>query len=277
MKKITIIFVALGLFLLTALIIGGNEVIKGAAIADISQPVFNLKMDDDLSLSGGKVLESKGAYTTSISGGKQNRALQFDGRNDNVITSSSHLQNLDQFTIMLWMQPASLSLLKRAHLVWQGDLDEKSYGQNAGNGWGPEQELHVSLGDESGLNKYEDYKLTFYFGDENNKLKISTLLKYSDWQQVAVVVKNSEQGASAELYLDGVLVSDDAIDKKIDRQKWAGSTLYLGSAGKNGPAGDSDRYYEGKLDELAIYDKTLSAEEIFKLCRRQNNGEICGS
>ena len=126
------------------------------------------------------------------------------------------------------------------------------------------------------MNKYEKNKLTFYFGDEKNNLKVSTPAKYSDWQQVAVVVQNSKSGASAKLYLDGSLMGEKKISAQIDRQKWADATLFLGKAGKDGQAGDSDRYYEGALDEIAIYDFMLSPEEIAKLCLRQNKGKVCG-
>src|SRR3989338_2553965 len=91
-KNITLLLIVAGLFLLAVLLIGGNELIKGAVTADIAPPVYNLKADNDLSLSAGKVLDVRGAYATENYKGIQNRALKFDGRDSYVVTSSNHLQ-----------------------------------------------------------------------------------------------------------------------------------------------------------------------------------------
>lgn len=277
MEKITKILIIFAVLISIIFIIDGNEAIKGAAIIDFSQPIFNLNMDQEISTSQEEVSYYKGVYAVSDNKGGANKAWNFDGKTDYVITSSTHLKDLEEFTIMFWMKPSSLSLLKRAHMLWQGELDEEGYRQFAGNGWGPQQELHLSLGDEIRLNQYLENKLTFYFGDENNNLKISAPLKYVDWQHVAVTVKNLNEGAVAELYLDGTSVGKATTDNKIKQDKWEKATLYLGKAEKNGPAGDSNRYFEGVLDELAIYGQILSPEKIFQLCRRQNNGNICGT
>lgn len=274
MKKDLMILAVVTVLIIATIFIGGNETIRGAATFQIPEPSFGLDMEGHPSKSSEGILYGRGVYETSKYKGKIGRAWQFDGKSDYVITSSTHLKDSDEFTIMFWVQPSSLS--KRSHMVWQGDLDEKNRGENAGNGWGKEQEFHISTGDELGLNKYDKNKLTLYFGDEINNLKITTPLKFVDWQHVAVVVKNY-QGGVAEIYLDGSLIGKEKLDFKIDQEKWKDATLYLGKAGRQGPPGDSDRYFEGMLDELAIYDYAVSADNIYRTCRRQNDGDICGT
>lgn len=270
---LTILVVLLAVFLLSA----GND-LTGWAVAKKSsrlvQPALNLSMDSGPTTSMAEILRYQGVYAIKYSG-KMNGAWKFSGENDYVSTSSTHLKKPDQFTIMLWVKPSSLSLLKRSHILWQGDLNAESNGQFAGDGWGPQHELHLSLGDETALNQYKKQALTFYFGDEKNNLKISTPIKFVNWQHVAVTVKNSKTGAKARMYFNGVLVGEDSTSGKISREGWKETSLQLGRAGKAGPAGDSDRYYEGMLDELAIYDMVLTAEEISRLCRQQNKGISC--
>lgn len=274
MKRNTLTLVILTVVIAVFLIGGGNDLIKGATTAEVDQPVFSLSMDSDPTTSMEEVLRYQGTYVNRY-GGRQNGAWKFSGRSDYVMTSSTDLKDLEEFTIMFWFKPSDLSNRKRAHMLWQGDLNEERAGQYAGNGWGSEQELHLSLGDEIGLNRYEDHKLTFYFGDETNHLKISTPIKYTDWQHVAVTVRNTEAGALAKLYFEGSLVGKDFTNDQINREGWGESTSLLGKAGKDGPAGDWNRYFEGMLDELAIYDRILTSDEISQICWKQNDGVTC--
>lgn len=273
-EKVLFITLISLIFIVAVVIASGKDnYLKGAVTTDVSMPVFHLNMDS-ASLSKNTVLKSGGVSETDSYRGKIQNAWIFE-RNDNfVITSSNHLQELDKFTIMFWIDPGDLSLRKRAHIVWQGEVDEKSATVNTGNGWGPEQELHISFGDEIRLDKYEDHKLIFYFGDHKNKLKLAVPLKIIGWHHVAVTVKNTKWGAVAELFLDGSSVSKGKIEQKIDRSQWSG-TLRLGAAGTYGPATDSNRHYGGLIDELTIYNRVLTAKEIASTCRTQNNGDFC--
>ncbi len=254
----------------------GNNALGGAVTAEFTVPVFSLNMDDDPSaLKEEEVIDYIGVFTTDRYKGKVNRGWKFDNQGDFVITSSNDLLDAEEFTAMFWVQPAPRALERRTHIIWQGDLNEEKYGQYAGNGWGPEQEFHVSFGDEIGLHKYDDKKLTLYFGDEFRSVKASAKMTLADWQHVAVVVKNSLEGTEAKLYLDGNLVGEDRSDVKIRRDKWDDATLQVGKAGRKGPQADQKRDFFGSLDELAIYDKALSSDEISRICQRQNKGIVC--
>lgn len=198
-------------------------------------------------------------------------AWKFDGRDDYVITSIDNLKALEDFTLVVWVKPGDLK--KRSHIYWQGFEDLETRGEFAANGWGLEQELHLSTGDELGGGMYAKEKITFYFGDKEKSMKVSAPMSNLDWQQVAVVVENKANGATAEMYVDGVSAGKSSVNAQIDRDIWG--RLFFGKAAKDGPQGDSDRDFAGMLDEFAIYDKALTADEVAKLCRRQNDGEIC--
>ncbi len=256
---------------------GTSDLLTGSATAISPLPFFSLSMNSDPTTAQKEILRSTDVRATSRYEGKQKNAWQFDGKDSYVVTSSTELRDLDEFTIVFWLKPTDLGLSRRGHILWQGSLDLEGKGRLAGDGWGTEQELHLSLGDELGPRQYGKDQLTFYFGDENNNLKIAIPMKYVDWQHVAVAVRNSETGANAKLYFEGVLIGEDSTAQPISREKWQETTLRLGEAGKEGPAGDANRYYKGMLDELAIYDEVLTSDEISRLCWKQNKGVSCGS
>ena len=134
--------------------------------------------------------------------------------------------------------------------------------------------MHLSLGDELSTNKYSDHQLTFYLGDERNNLKVYTPIKFIDCQHVAVTVRNHNNWAVAELFLNGLSVDKHRIENNINQDKWD-STLNLGRAGMDGPATDSNRLYDGMLDELTIHDRVLTNREISNGCKEHNDGDFC--
>lgn len=272
-KILLITILSLLVIVAVVILLGKSNDLKGAATLDVSSPIYQLNMDS-ASLSGNKVIKSEGVYETDRYMGKMNNAWKFDGRDDYVITSSNHLQGLNEFTIMFWADPEDLSLKRRAHLLWQGEFEKNSVTKNTGNGWGPEQELHLSLGDELGVQKYKDHQLIFYLGDRKNSLKLAAPLTITGWHHFAVTVKSTDWRTTAELFMDGISVSKGKIDRKIDRSRW-NSMLRLGAAGTYGPAGDSNRNYGGLLDEFTLYNRMLTAKEIADTCRTQNDGNWC--
>ena len=237
----------------------------------LPEPVYHLTMDTEKSADGKIISYSKGASKTTKLLGKINNAWNFDGSNDIVILTDKRLQSLNEFTIVLWLKPGDL--LKRAHILWQGDEDKETRAENAGNGWGPHQEMHLSLGDEIGMSNYRINKLTFYVGDDKHNLKVSTEMNTREWQHIAIIVRNANTKPTAELVIDTVSRGTATASSAIKRDKWG--TLRFGTAGRAGQPGDSDRDFRGSIDEFAIYDRALTSNELAKLCLRQNAGKTC--
>ncbi|HLC75255.1 MAG TPA: LamG domain-containing protein [Candidatus Nanoarchaeia archaeon] len=234
-------------------------------------PTYHLTMDTETGVDGKIISYSKGAYKTTRMLGKVNNAWTFDGNQDYVVLTDKSLQQLNDFTIVLWLKPGDL--LKRAHILWEGDEDKETRGENAGNGWGTHQEIHLSLGDELGRSNYRIDKLTFYMGDSLHNVKISTDLNTREWQHVAIMVKNADTKPTAEMFVSTTSRGVAGSASQIKRDRWG--TLRFGTGGGPGPAGDSDRDFKGSIDEFAIYDRILTKNELVKLCRTQNNGKLC--
>ena len=244
--------------------------IQGAVTTIISDTVFELDMEMDASTNHKGVLYEVGTHSRRTY--KGTKAWHFNGQTNYVQTSSLHLQEMDMSTIMFWFKSTDLTNRKRAHMVWQGDMNEKKHRQFAGDGWGPEQEFHVSMGNHIKGQKYERGVLTAYLGDARNSKLISTPFSGAGWHHAALVLDNRD-GGYMQLFIDGISVGRETIEHKIKKDKW--DTLFLGKAGKDGPDGDSDRYFGGKLDDLTIHNRLYTGPEIKNICYGQSNANFC--
>lgn len=92
-------------------------------------------------------------------------------------------------------------------------------------------------------------KLIFYNGDQRKELLAGkTPIPLRQWQHVAL----TRDGDSVKVYLNGEL----EFSGQVQRTANPGRTLFIG--------GRTDNFanFEGKIDEAAIYDRVLSAENI---------------
>ena len=180
-------------------------------------------------------------------------ALSFDGVDDYVQTTSNTLQTANSFTISVWFQTDTTT--GQHHMVWQG--------VSTANGWGypddpSNSEMHLSVGSWN-----QDNVIAFFWGyDSDNPESIditsSSFTDTSGWHHAAVVVTDLGGGTvSAELFVDGVSEGSDT-GTQIDRSAWD-TDLRLGRPG------EATRYFDGKMDEVRLYDRALSTAEVGNL------------
>ncbi len=79
----------------------------------------------------------------------------------------------------------------------------------------------------------------------------STLYTTDEWHYLAIV----KDGASMKMYIDGVLDPNQASDASTVA---VALDIAIGRLSRE----DSSRYYDGMLDEIALYDRALSAGEV---------------
>jgi hypothetical protein len=214
--------------------------------------------------------DSVGGYDGTLKGdptwepkGKNNGALAFDGNGDYVQTTLMDvLQTAENFTLSAWFK-TNITAQGEPQIIWVG--------QAPGNGWGPEQELHLSINHPQHHNK-----LTFYFGSAQditgqclNMVSEDDFKDTSEWHHFTAVVSNAN-GPTVEgkFYLDGQLMKH--LEKGVDltttnttknppeRNAW-NTALRIGA-----PAGDK-RYFDGLIDEVAVWDHALTQDEILFL------------
>ena len=174
--------------------------------------------------------------------GKIGGAFEFDGANDYISVSHNKTINLtNQGSLVLWAKQDAATI-SRAGFVQKGDSSNGYYFFNAkelGNGI-----ARLTLR-KSGS------------GDANYNSPTGYLVD-GEWHQYIVAFN----GTGVGWYKDGVLLENDL---------WingAGSTTSILQIGRRS---DVMRYFKGVMDEVAIFDRKLSAEEISSLY----NSGIC--
>lgn len=196
---------------------------------------------------------------TKEANGKVNGALAFDGDGDYVQTSlMDELQTGENFSISLWFRANNTSQGEQ-HMIWIGAAP--------GNGWGTEAELHMGLNHP----KHHD-KLTFYFGSSTdisgqsiNMVSEDEFTDTSDWHHLVGAIESADgPTVYGTMYLDGKLlkhleqgadlVTTASTEVPPDRNGW-NTNLRIGA-----PA-DVKRYFDGLIDEVAVWDHTLTQEE----------------
>ena len=173
--------------------------------------------------------------------GKYGKALSFDGEDDYISQKSLFHNVVNTFTTELWVSPSAVHQIDsestsrtlgtsgQRYAIWppQGDA---SYGaSNAGAG--------ISIG-TNGVSVYE------HAAHYMPPLLVHSGAIYS-WTHVVVVYENKQ----VKLYLNGNLIRTGTSPKK-----------YIHPSGQIG--GGSYGYFNGIIDEVRIYNRALTAEEI---------------
>lgn len=124
-----------------------------------------------------------------------------------------------------------------------------------GNGWGVENECHI--GQTSG-------QYGFYCQTTSGKTSFFTNIPDSNWHHLAIVYDTQSQ-----LYLDGVLIKSSTVDYIPDFSSYV-PTSYIGRAGKD------NRYVNGSLSDLRIWNTARSASEIANMRFQPLSGNESG-
>ena len=187
-----------------------------------------------------------GATLSADRNGKANSAYNFDGDLDFVkVNSISKLNNTNSFTISVYIQPTGTTG-SRQFIVSRG------YDYASGS---------FFLCHESNENSN---KLRFSvngYGTSNVLSASSYSIPYSNWQHV-VAVKNND---SIKIYVNGVLSSRSFYSSPLSTLT---DTIYFGVHHfENKSSGWYPYYFKGKMDDIAIYSRALTVEEIKNLYR----------
>lgn len=175
------------------------------------------------------------------SDGKFGYGLEFDGSSDFVEIGSNSVINASEGSISVWIKPNTVYLTKRQYVLWGG--------QSGGTGWGSQPELHLVI--TSGGNLQFTYHTSTYNVAVDSDLPIST----TSWTHVVVT-----WGLGAEnfkMYINGVLQENPAtLPAPFDKSSWL-DKIFIGRPDGTNP---SIIRFDGKIDELKIFNRVLSGE-----------------
>lgn len=166
-----------------------------------------------------------------------NRGLDFDG-DDDYVDLGTTLGNFgaNDFSIEFWMKaPESFAPSITKTIISKRECGEDNY-------W----------------SVYTDYsgKIFFKAGFNGLSSEIRTSTKVADGKWHHIVV--TREGRNGRIWVDGVPASRAAV---LSSQMDINNNAQL-QLGKNVCSVSTDKYYKGVLDELRIYNKTLTPTEI---------------
>ncbi len=179
---------------------------------------------------------------TSMQFGKFGQAYSYDG-NDYITTTSTELATASEFTVELWFK--ANSTVADQMLWWQGKV--------SGNGWGYQQEAHLTIGDEGN----DDYVI-IYMGSGSTDVEANCSTPFVDtasWHYIAGVFENLATSATVTLYVDGEEVCSDDNGAAISRDDWNTGAIF-------GKPGVDTRYFSGYFDSARLSDVARTTQEI---------------
>lgn len=196
----------------------------------------------------------------SFADGKVGQAFSLNGYSSCLKIPASESLDVgtgDGITITTWIKPSDVDGF---HPILEWNPTEPLHGPVGVNLWiGTNPGSHgVLQANVTGVD-YSGHALT----------SRSEMVVNGSFQNVAVTYdKASGMGV---LYLNGAIIAQSQWGSFVPCTK--GNLLI--SRRPNDLQGDSthDRFFAGLLDEIAIYNRALSAEEIQDICKEQNNGE----
>jgi len=197
--------------------------------------------DNDTTGNNNGTSEANVSYSST--GAKFGQAATFNGSSsyinlpDNLVNSVSG----QEFTISFWFNSDDITR-------YAGTFSAYAYDGN-NHGW------TIYTGYSSSKLRFLSYAPSLTTMDFSG----TTTLSASTWYHVAVTY--SKKASICKLYLNGVLDGSGATTG--DRSYISNHTYNIGA--NNNGAGGLEGYYDGKLDQIRVFSKALSEEDIATL------------
>ena len=193
----------------------------------------------------------------SFADGKAGRAFVFNGSNAKIRVPTSPSLNVglgDGLTIEVWINPANLNLQEICE--WNRN-DGVPYGAAQ---IGTHMEINESAGDGSLWGNIVDTS-----GVSHNFHSETGIIIPNSFQHIAMTYDKTSGVAMP--YRNGVVVATANLSVFTPQTSF---DFFIGTR----PSGFfTGIYFQGKMDEIGIYKRALSASEIQTICKEDNNGE----
>jgi hypothetical protein len=159
--------------------------------------------------------------------GKLGQGLSFNGSSDYVTAeyATYGFTELDNFTISAWIYPRSVS----------------GYRNIAGGSYGDYRFIQV------------DDAAIFYLDSNNLSINSGSVLAVNNWYHVVAVYSNSK---TAYVYVNGAL-KNSGNEATLD---WDSGAKF-----RIGRPFDNTYYFDGIIDDVRVYNRALSADEVKRL------------
>lgn len=173
-----------------------------------------------------------------------------NGSDTAITTNYNGLKTANAFTIAVWFKTDATAY--GDHIVWQGD--------SAGNGWGGQAEMHLSIGN------YESTSISdvvgFWMGSTNDNaddiILYSSFTDTSAYHHIVVTVATLSTNPTGILYVDGTQTDTDTGSVQrcdTDRTNWD-------QAFTIGQEGATSREFDGVIADVVVWETVLTATQI---------------
>jgi hypothetical protein len=222
------------------LVIPGSRLLPGSAPASLSNGLvayypFNGNANDES--GNGHHGTVNGATLTTDRFGNSNVAYSFDGRNNHIQVNDNTIFHNQTFSVSIWANGRDFNGFKQ--------LFTKNFGTSAN------ESINIVA------NNLSIWNLTAQVGGNNyygTLIKSPTLFNINEWHLVTYVFngKNNIQ----RIYIDASEVTNNIANTGID---YDNKPITIGSQLENNVM---SYFFNGKLDDIRIYNRALTQEEI---------------
>lgn len=195
--------------------------------------------------------------------GKVGQAFSFDGIDGFVKIPIAPEFDGRQLTIEFWMKPDAAN---KMNICCQGLVCSDFYCIEIAPGYTPKTGILFSFSTDAGQTTLPDTATANHGG-----ARISS----GEWHHIA----GTYDGTKGQLYIDGRAWGNPVIHPGIITPMLTNSFLALGSEEGRTFCPDcaGSRYYRGLIDEIAIYNRALSADEIRAIYHADSAGKLLPS
>jgi len=184
-------------------------------------------------------------FTSTTAGFSTGDSLSFDGTDDYVTVADSTSLDVTAITIALWIKAGSVSSTQYLVAKWLPTGDNRAY----------------SLFLNGSTVVFE----TSFDGSTYNTLNSSTSLIASTWYHIAVTFS----GTAKVIFINGSSSGNTSVTGTL-RNSNANLTI---ATVNDGTLAD---FYEGIIDEVSIYNRALTADEVKALSQRRKDSADIG-
>jgi len=176
-----------------------------------------------------------------------NNTYQFNGTSDYIDTIPAHLIP-SSISFSAWVYPTRL--LENGMQIF-GSIESASGGKDGING---------SYGGNGNLIKFSCYQNNLLVGQTVTTL--TTALPLNIWSHVVFILNDTNE---ASIYVDGDVVGSENFSTACDTHD---RTLMIGKSVRS-----QNQSFEGKIDEVRIYDRALTTAEVQQIYNEEKPEE----